>query len=225
MRLPGTFVWTRFGTEAGQAIEKILARKEYERQRNGGLFLWGIGNNIAPSLSALLKSGDDPTAIFSPIKSKPRGEDVSPGSVAVWRRATSPNGTSYELPEHSLVTSRYTNGKRKHFALVCGSSKPLSLEPEGPRINIRNLVNARSGAKLGYSQVTAIVTRDSETVDEKDAYDVSLRCQLVFPFVITLYDPFVAGAFSEEDLAKLASSAAKESADIRPTDQLSFQIG
>jgi hypothetical protein len=45
--LPEAFVWTRFGTEAGQTIDRILARKEAERIANGGLFLWGIGNSVA----------------------------------------------------------------------------------------------------------------------------------------------------------------------------------
>lgn len=47
MALPDYFVWTRYGTEGGEAAGSILARKEQERQRAGGLFLWGIGNSVA----------------------------------------------------------------------------------------------------------------------------------------------------------------------------------
>ena len=140
MKLPKTFVWTRFGAEAGQTIKDILARKEEERRHNDGVFLWGIGNNVGPSLPTLLRSSDNPIVIFSPIKSKPKDRDVSPGQVAVWSRATAPNGDPFVLPEHSVVTSRFAKGKQSHFALVCKSSKPLVVEREAPRINMSGLV-------------------------------------------------------------------------------------
>ena len=53
MDLPRFFCWTRFGTEAGQPIEQILERKEQERIVNNGLFLWGIGNSLTPSMIEL----------------------------------------------------------------------------------------------------------------------------------------------------------------------------
>ena len=48
--LPTIFCWTRFGGEAGEPIEQILFRKEQERLANGGVFLWGIGNAVGPSI-------------------------------------------------------------------------------------------------------------------------------------------------------------------------------
>jgi len=224
MTLPKTFVWTRFGTEAGQAIEDILLRKEEERRRNGGIFLWGIGNNVGPSLPALLRSSDKPTAVFSPIKSKPRVCDVLPGKVAIWSRATAPNGNPFDLPEHSVVTSRFAEGKQKHFALVCGSSKPLSLDREPLRISMNGLVNARTGNKLGYSQVTAIVEQTARDVVAENAYDVSMRCRLIFPFVVTLHTPVVTEEPSGKNLAELAEAARRGSGNSESPKQLPLQL-
>jgi hypothetical protein len=69
--LPDCFCWTRFGTEAGQAIVHILQRKEQERSANDGLFIWGIGNAIGPSIRELVRRTNRPEVLFSPIKSSP----------------------------------------------------------------------------------------------------------------------------------------------------------
>ena len=39
--LPSHFVWTRYGTESGESMGAILARKERERIAAAGCFLWG----------------------------------------------------------------------------------------------------------------------------------------------------------------------------------------
>ena len=61
MPLPEVFVWTRFGTEAGQPIEEIIERKELERRANGGVFLWGLEQAVqkaaqAPGLKGYFRS-------------------------------------------------------------------------------------------------------------------------------------------------------------------------
>lgn len=38
--------WSRMQAEAGQSLDAIVRRKELEREANGGLFLWGVGNLI-----------------------------------------------------------------------------------------------------------------------------------------------------------------------------------
>ncbi|WP_088622419.1 hypothetical protein [Oceanicola sp. 22II-s10i] len=191
MDLPGTFVWTRYGTEAGQSFDEILERKEQERAANGGVFLWGIGNSVAASLGALLESDARPKVLFSPIKSAPRQQDVEPDEVAVWARAYAPDGRSFKLPQHSFVTSRFHAKKKKHFALVCGSDVPLTLVQDGPTIAKSSLVNARSGNQLGSSQVTAIVRRAREAETESGGYRVTMACDLVYPFVVTLEVPCI----------------------------------
>jgi len=45
-KLPNNFCWTRMGVEAGEELDRILFRKEYERKLNGGIFTWGIGSAL-----------------------------------------------------------------------------------------------------------------------------------------------------------------------------------
>src|ERR1700761_2672202 len=90
--VPQCFVWTKFGTEAGQSISDILLRKERERSANGGVFYWGIGNAVGPSILELLRKSDEPEVLFSPIKSTPRRDDVTPQRVVAWTAAAGLNG-------------------------------------------------------------------------------------------------------------------------------------
>ena len=96
MNIPLQFCWTRFGTEAAQSIDQILVRKEEERQANHGLFLWGIGNAVGPSILELVRRASVPEVIFSPIKSAPREEDVSPPAVVAWTAGSTICGDRYE---------------------------------------------------------------------------------------------------------------------------------
>ena len=101
MTLPEYFVWTRYGTESGEAVESILARKEHERQAAGGMFLWGIGNSVAPSVRKLLVSlkGRDPYVVFSPMLAAPRAVDVSPAEVVAWQSARGIDEQEWEMPD------------------------------------------------------------------------------------------------------------------------------
>src|SRR5258706_16407972 len=120
MPLPELFCWTRFGTEAGQSVEQIFARKEQERAANAGTFFWGIGNAIGPSMLELLRRTDSPEAVFSPIQSRPRREDARPTSVVAGTQAHTLWGDEYRLPGQSLITSRFdlVKPRAKHYALV-----------------------------------------------------------------------------------------------------------
>jgi hypothetical protein len=104
---PDCFCWTRFGTESGEAADHILERKEAERTANGGVFIWGIGNPIGPSIRELIRRTPKPEVLFSPIKSLPKPYDVLPPRVGVSSYGETLDGEIYRLPEHSLVTSRY----------------------------------------------------------------------------------------------------------------------
>lgn len=193
MPVPGCFVWTRFGTEAGQSIADILHRKEDERKANRGVFYWGIGNAIGPSVIELLRRLDAPEVLFSPIKSAPRKQDVAPENVVGWTTAFGLHGEPYALPPRSLITSRFNADRPRHYALVCKSDTPL----EGlttscscaDRVQLSGLRNILSGRPLGTSQVTAVVQRKSMNGARGPEYDVSFRAVLEPPYLINLSDP------------------------------------
>jgi hypothetical protein len=188
MKIPLQFCWTRFGTEAAQSIHQILARKEEERQANHGLFLWGIGNAVGPSILELVRRASEPEVIFSPIKSAPREEDVAPPAVVAWTAGSTICGDRYELSKTALVTSRFvpSGPRRSHYALVCCSEQPLHLASSDHRIAFGSLRNLVSGRKVGASQVTAIVERILDTGQDSSQYDVSMRARLVPPFFVKL---------------------------------------
>jgi hypothetical protein len=189
MALPQHFCWSRYGTEAGEEIDAILSRKEIERVANGGIFLWGIGSAIAPSLRRLLHFDSAPCVIFSPIRSAARRVDVAPNAVVKWTAGTTLDGQRYELPSASLVTSRAKGSTRRnrHYALVCGSTSKLEIGLEGEVILLGEVRNLLTDRPVGASQVTAVV-RHSKTrvLYSKLSYPAAFQAQLVFPFFIEL---------------------------------------
>jgi len=193
MPLPTYFCWSRFGAEAGQGIEDIIERKEEERLANGGVFLWGIGNPIGPSIMQLLRCTAEPEVIFSPIKGVPREDDKTPSDVAAWVSAKTLEGTAYALPKRSLVTSRYdpASPKKSHYALVCFSDTPLEVSQLEERISARSIVNIISDRPVGASQVTAVVKRKLIDFDENTGYHVSMRVRLVYPYFLILTKPLL----------------------------------
>jgi hypothetical protein len=187
--LPHHFCWTRFGTEAGEPIEAILERKEAERRANDGVFMWGIGNSVAPGLTELLAREPSPEVLFSPIRSAPRAGDIDPPAVASWTAAQAMDGEAYPLPQHSMVTSRYDPARpaTRHYALVCASPGPLAVMDDAA-LSFVQLRNLRSGAPLGFSQVTAVVSREDGEEGEDD-YPVAFRARLVAPYFVSLHEP------------------------------------
>lgn len=195
MSLPRCFCWTRFGTEAGEQVSQILARKEAERLANDGIFLWGIGNAVWPSMRQLLSIEPHPQAIFSPIRSTARKEDVVPEEVVRWTSAQTPEGNSYKIPDGSIVTSRAKRpGRRnRHYALVCVSSVALRLDLEAEKFAFSGLCNLMTGRPVGASQVTAIVRNtNSSLMRHPPFYAAALRVALSPPYFIELADPVVA---------------------------------
>jgi hypothetical protein len=191
MHLPQHFCWTRFGTEAGQSIEHIIARKEQERISNGGVFFWGIGNAIGASLRELLKRCSKPEVLFSPIKSRARAHDAAPEAVAAWISGETLDGDPFRLPTGSIVTSRYDLAATHHvrYALVCLSQTPLSMSQSEERIDFGELRNLLSGRPMGASQVTAVVERDATAFARASTYDVAMRAELVSPYFVRLQNP------------------------------------
>ncbi len=189
--LPDVFVWTRFGTEAGEPIQRILERKEAERRANDGLFFWGIGNAIAPAVRELLAFTQDPEVLFSPIRSRPRTVDVEPDAVVEWRCAEDLTGRLVDIPDDIVVTSRWEPERPEvpHYALVCFSPKPLRSGDLGC-VRMGQLRNLRSGLPVGPSQVTAVVRHD-QCFDGSlgTEYPVALRARLASPYYVRLHAP------------------------------------
>jgi hypothetical protein len=193
MRLPRTFCWTKFGTEAGEGIAGIIRRKELERESNGGVFLWGVGNAIGPSVEMLLLKNQRPVVVFSPILSKPRAIDVAPERTVAWGGGVGLDGQAIEWPEHSIVTSRASkSGKhRSHYALVCHSESSLQISEEvGERFQMSQVRNLKSGKRVGASQVTSVVERFSKKVDlSKSSYFAAMQVELYPPYFVKLTNP------------------------------------
>lgn len=189
LSLPEAFCWTKFGTEAGELPLSIFQRKELERRRNGGVFLWGIGQSIGPSLPHLLRATSTPEVLFSPIKTSAATRDVSPAQIVLWCDAFGYDGHRFRLPEHSLVTSRSdpAHPRSGHYALVCEARSPiLKLEGKDEHLALEALRNLRSGTPLGASQVTAIVRRMHITSPTRAKYPVVARARLVYPYLVRL---------------------------------------
>lgn len=190
MHLPRAFCWSKYGAEAGECATEIVHRKELERRHNDGMFLWGIGTSIRPSLALLLDMYKQPHVVFSPMVSRPRMVDRSPTAVCVWTTAVGFDGFRFKLPEYSLVTSRASTGRRpqRHFALVCASKDSL-LEQDRASLFHSQLRNLRTGTPLGHSQVTSVVRYAQNQHAPTRLYRVGFRAKLVYPFLIELMDP------------------------------------
>ncbi|WP_148045085.1 hypothetical protein [Nocardioides marmorisolisilvae] len=198
MGLPPMFCWTKYGTEAGETAETILRRKEAERNLNGGVFLWGIGNAIGPSIEHLLEETSTPRVVFTPMLSRPAAKDIAPPAVGMWRRGVGMDGTEVELPEHSRVTSRLSNSGRAHYALVCRSVEPLfdgGTRSAEEGFEAAHVVNLRSGSRVGASQVTSVVRRVACALGSgRKSYQVTFVADLVAPYLIRLTDHVVVSA-------------------------------
>jgi hypothetical protein len=188
--LPELFCWTRFGVEAAEPVNEILLRKEKERLANGGLFLWGIGNALGPSIRELTRRTTQPEVIFSPIKSNPKLSDQAPDAIVAWTSAEGIDGNHFPIPPHSRVISKYNPDAPRpcHYALVCFSDEPLIPLRSESTVEFAQLRNLRTGRPVGASQVTAIVEKTGPTNGTTTAYEVAIRAQLVYPYFVRLLD-------------------------------------
>jgi hypothetical protein len=188
MPLPLAFCWSKFGAEAGEGPRSIVERKERERRRNGGIFLWGVGTSIWPSLLALLEAEPDPRVLFTPMVSPPATSDASPSGAVLWQEAKGFDGRPFAIPCHSLVTSSFRLGQagHRHYALVCRSDHSL-LEPSGQAwIDHAKLRNLRTGRQVGRSQVTSVVRRLADDIPEQPRYKVAFEVALEHPYQVVL---------------------------------------
>ena len=180
------FCWTRYGTESGEPIANILARKSEEVEANGGRFIWGIGNSIRPSLPALLARNPRPLVRFSAMVSPARQQDIRPERVRVWQSGRDWEGRYYRLPQHSVVTSNGDVARNTHFALVCEAEGPL-VETAQPLLYAGELRNLIRGSRVGASQVTAVVSQSPRANAPGGAvYSRGFTARLVPPYFVTL---------------------------------------
>jgi hypothetical protein len=201
--LPPTFCWTKMGTESGEELTAIATRKEWERQLGQGTFFWGIGQSLGSAPDAAAKKLGHLPAIFSPMSTRPRAIDVTPGEIALWTASAAADGTITPLPPHALVTSRATlpSGKRKlnHYALACKADAPLTVHL-GARVYPESLTNYGTGRRLGGSQVTAIVDCKTRNTSASAGYPVAFIVELAVPYQLKLAEPRILAA---EEAAKI----------------------
>jgi hypothetical protein len=183
--------WTRMQAEGGQILWDIIARKELERRAGRGLFFWGVGNAPGTTVSSLSRERRQVPVVFSIMKSKPKLVDLAPKRTFLWRRYVDALGRKRSLPPHVLITSRgdsVRGVKKAHYALVCWSDAALRLhhgEPFDPGA-YRNA--GGNGARVGASQVTALLRRVSQP-SQAAAYEANMRAWLINGYWVRLEDP------------------------------------
>jgi len=185
--------WSRMQSEAGQELNKILARKENERTAGDGVFFWGVGNAPSTAIPALARLNREIPVYFSVMKSKPKLSDSAPSSVVIWRRYIDIHGAERPLPPFALVTSRGDSGsgmrKTRHFALVCQSERRLELKRGVPFDHHMYRNAGLNGGQIGASQVTALLMRDKAVEQGTPQYEINLEAKLSGNFWVRLTDP------------------------------------
>jgi hypothetical protein len=212
LRTADAFCWTRYGTESGEPIDEILKRKNTERSLNDGVFLWGVGNSVRPSLRALVAEDPRPSVRFSAMLSAPQWRDANPTRLRVWRAGHGLTGERFEIPPGSFVTSNGDVTRGYHFALICWSPDALR-EGESQEINPGQLRNLVGATRVGASQVTAVVQSNPELPRQGRSYGVGFNAVLVPPYFVTLTD-----AMSVE--SRVISSEMDEHARLALRDEL-----
>ncbi|MDR1345492.1 MAG: hypothetical protein LBK03_02160 [Bacteroidales bacterium] len=191
---PAIFCWTKIGTEAGQPLDKILNRKEFERHSGGGLFAWGIGNSLGNAVEKA-KPFCSPKAIkvfFTPMKSVAKRADVSPSKLLFWNSYIGRNGYAIDLPEHILITSKDNVGpkyKKNHYALLCYSDEKIVGNNADLMINAAWARNFSTLNQIGHSQVTSLVKYDKSFGKSINEYSVSFSADLAYEGFVKLCNP------------------------------------
>lgn len=180
------------GDESGEALDRIVQRKDLERRAAGGLFVWGIGNGLGKAIRDLVNSEPEPRVLFSPIRSAATTIDRNPTGVLLWLHYVGPSGQPTPLPEASFVTSRDStaNGSAKaaHYALFCRSDDPLATKDLGT-VRFAELRNLTTQRPVGFSQVTAVVSRSVRAEGRDLEYPVVLSAHLAAPHFGRLATP------------------------------------
>lgn len=167
-------------------LSEIVHSKERQRLESGGVFLWGIGSSVGPSIRELAATTPEPMVVFTCMRARPAMRDIDPLGVGHWTTAVGLDGEPYEMPAGAQVTSGIHNAQppRHHWALVCESAVPLDIAPQG-WLDDAQLRNLRTGSKAGARQVTSVVRRVSNGKPQH-RYRVLFTARLAPPFQLTL---------------------------------------
>jgi hypothetical protein len=210
--IPSTFCWTKMGIESGEGLDLIIRRKEWERQLGDGLFFWGIGQSLGENArDAAASIEEEMKVLFSPMSSKAKAIDVTPGDVFVWNSWIDGRGNTVPLPEHVLITSRadLPSGRRKssHYALVCKSADRLGMGTE-LEVTAAFLRNFSSDKPLGASQVTAVVKNAEYAINGNVAkkYAVSFIATMEAPYSVQLCDPELLSPHDAQSIEEVSAS-------------------
>lgn len=200
------------GVESGESLDLIIRRKDWERQLGNGLFFWGVGQSLGENARDAAASVDGVMkVVFSPMASKAKDIDVTPGDVFVWNSWIDSSGQHHSLPEHVLITSRadLPSGRRKtsHYALVCKSAAPLAATTE-LEVTAAFLRNFSSDKSLGASQVTAVVRNAEYALSGNVAkkYSVSFVADMEAPYSVQLASPELLSRSDVRDIGEISAS-------------------
>jgi hypothetical protein len=176
------FVFTKMGTEAGEDLTSIVARKEKERSVGSGIFWWGIGSSLGRAVTEAAQSaGGTLPVLFLQMVGRPQHHDVDPTLIFRWTKWRDWNGAEAEIPDFIRVTSRGAESKKNHYALVCHSKDPIRFDLNGQRFDPRLCITA-AGRIPGSSQVTALVRGNLEADHSRGQYRIAFRATLEFPW-------------------------------------------
>ncbi|WP_167153147.1 hypothetical protein [Burkholderia sp. Cy-647] len=192
--VPDIFCWTKMGTEAGQTLDTIIRRKEMERIAGNGVFAWGIGNSLGTSvdLARQMRPDGRVDVLFTPMKSAPKQADISPSKTFLWLSSIERDGRIAPLPKHLLITSRGSEGKRTHYALLCHSDSSIENEALEHYIYAASARNLASSNRIGASQVTSMVrygSASSSPSPDGAPYRVAFRAALHQQGFLKLINP------------------------------------
>jgi hypothetical protein len=185
--IQSAFIWTKIQADAGQSVDRILNRKELERQ-SGNTFWWGIGESKADQIRLLLTRDPCPLVLFSLMLSRPQRRDSHPDGVLLWEAYKTTEG-EIPLPPHAIVISRAHDSKgrlkQRYYALVC--ENPMGILHSGHgMLDTRTLRNFGDGGKpVGSSQVTAVV-EPTIPHDRGLSYGITARATLTAPYAVQL---------------------------------------
>ena len=188
--LPNVFVWTKIQADAGQSVDRILRRKELERQA-GGTFWRGIGDRRRRRFAILIATEPQPTVLLSLMLSTPHWRDSDPDGVFLWEAYQTSCGDIVNLPPHAVVISRAHdskgNQKSRYYALVCAS--PTGIPSSGRGTLNTGMLRNYGGGPIGRSQITAVVELGTARCGESLSYPITARATLIAPYAVKLAAP------------------------------------
>jgi hypothetical protein len=184
------FVWTKIGTEAGESVTDIIARKGSEQAAGRGIFWWGVGTSLGPAVrDEALRAGGTIPVLFCEMLGRPQPHDVSPSSTIRWVKWRNWNGSEFDVPSFVQITSRGEDrkGRRKdkHYALVCHSPNKIGISQPGELFDPRNC-RTLGGKVPGDSQNTALLAGDFARSHPNGRYRIAFVATLVSPWQATL---------------------------------------